>query len=59
MTDEDVNGWPPDSAPVRIARALGREPSQRMSEEERRKFWAEQERIDEELTRLYGPPDAA
>jgi hypothetical protein len=59
MTDDDENLWPPDSAPARIAKALGREPPRRMSEEERRKFWAEQDRIDEELARIYGPPDAA
>lgn len=61
MTNEDdyINGWPPDSAPVRLAKALGREPSQRMSEEERKKFWAEQDRVNEELARRFGPPDAA
>ena len=59
MTDEEHTD-PGERAVERLARALGWPADRkRFTEEERRAFWAEQDRVDEELARRYGPPDAA
>jgi hypothetical protein len=58
MTEEEMDRRG-NEAVERIAKAMGRPVSPPPSEEERRAFWAEQDRVDEELARRYGPPNAA
>jgi hypothetical protein len=55
MTEEEMERRG-NEAVERIARAMGRPVLPPLSEEERRAFWAEQARIDEELAHRYGPP---